>query len=218
VLRGSKQLELGSRRFSGKDSSCAHDGGGGSARRCIAGAHVLATRASFGLRHLAQDDQGNDVVLPEGLNGPEKQRKMVGDEGRAARTGGARGGRRCRGLRASGHRGSTRGDPAKILQGLGRSGDHRRQSNLVETELTAAIKFGRDRAHRQWRSWENSTARASWVRLGLRSRFREVTGEAAWCLRGGRVALCVCAADPTVKADRAKDLRNPRLWGSASRR
>jgi hypothetical protein len=58
------------------------------------------------------------------------------DEGRAARTGGARGGRRCRGLRASGHRGSTRGDPAKILWGLGRSEDHRRQSILVETELT----------------------------------------------------------------------------------
>jgi hypothetical protein len=101
----------------GKDSGCAHDDRGGSARRCIAGARVPATRASFGLRHLAQDDQGNDVVLTEGLNGPERQRKMVGDEGRAARTGGAHGGRRCRGLHASGHRGSTRGDPAKILRG-----------------------------------------------------------------------------------------------------
>jgi hypothetical protein len=39
----------------------------------------------------------------------------------------------------------------------------------------AAINFGRDRAHRQWRS-----ARASWAWLGLRSRFREVTGEVAW--------------------------------------
>jgi hypothetical protein len=54
--------------------------------------------------------------------------------------------------------------------------------------------------------------------LGLRSRFREVTGEAAWCLRGGGVTLCVRAVDPAVKADRAMDLRIPGLWGSASRR
>jgi hypothetical protein len=82
----------------------------------------------------------------------------------------------------------------------------------------AAINFGRDRAHRQWRSWRNLTARASWARLGLRSQFREVTGEAAWCLRGNGVTLCVCAADPAVKVDRATDLRTPGLWGSASRR
>jgi hypothetical protein len=76
------------------------------------------------------------LMLTEGSNWLVKQRRVVGGEGRAARTGGARGGRRCRGLRASGHRGSTRGDPAKILRGLGRSGDHRRRSILVETELT----------------------------------------------------------------------------------
>jgi hypothetical protein len=31
------------------------------------------------------------VVLTEGLKGPEKQRRLVGDEGRAAGRGGARG-------------------------------------------------------------------------------------------------------------------------------
>jgi hypothetical protein len=31
------------------------------------------------------------VVLTEGLNGPKKQRKLAGDEGRAVGTGGARG-------------------------------------------------------------------------------------------------------------------------------
>jgi hypothetical protein len=60
--------------------------------------------------------------------------------------------------------------------------------------------------------------RASWAWLGLRLRFREVTGEAAWCLRGGGGALGVRATDSTVKADRATDLRNPGLWGSGSRR
>jgi hypothetical protein len=67
------------------------------------------------------------VVLTEGSNWPEKQRRVVGGEGRAAGMGGAREGRRCRGLRASGHRGSTRGDPAKVLRRLGRSRDHRRR-------------------------------------------------------------------------------------------
>jgi hypothetical protein len=72
-------------------SGGAHDYGGGSARRRIAGARVPATRVSLGPRHLAQDDQEDDVVLTEGLNGPEKQRRLAGDEGRAAGTGGARG-------------------------------------------------------------------------------------------------------------------------------
>jgi hypothetical protein len=76
------------------------------------------------------------LMLTEGSNWPMKQRRVVGGEGRAARMGGAHRGRRCRGLRASGRRGSTRGYPAKILRGLGRSRDHRRRSILVETELT----------------------------------------------------------------------------------
>jgi hypothetical protein len=75
----------------GEGSGGAHDDGGGSARRRIAGARVPATRASLGPRHLAQDDQEDDVILIEGLNGPEKQRRLAGDEGRAAGTGGARG-------------------------------------------------------------------------------------------------------------------------------
>jgi hypothetical protein len=36
--------------------------------------------------------------LTEGLNGSEERRKLVGDEGRAAETGGARGKSCCRGL------------------------------------------------------------------------------------------------------------------------
>jgi hypothetical protein len=49
----------------GEGSGGAHDDGSGSARRRIAGARVSATRASFGLRHLAQDDLADDVVLTE---------------------------------------------------------------------------------------------------------------------------------------------------------
>jgi hypothetical protein len=49
------------------------------------------------LRDLAQHDQRDDVVLTEGLNGPEKRRRMAGDEVRAVGTGGARGGSCCRG-------------------------------------------------------------------------------------------------------------------------
>jgi hypothetical protein len=56
----------------GEASGGAHDDGGGSARRRIAGARVPAARVSLGPRHLAQDDQEDGVVLTEGLNGPGK--------------------------------------------------------------------------------------------------------------------------------------------------
>jgi hypothetical protein len=62
--------------------------------------------------------------LTEGLNGPEERRKLVGDEGRAAETAALAEKVDAGVLQASDHRGSTRGDPAKILRGLGRSGDH----------------------------------------------------------------------------------------------
>jgi hypothetical protein len=71
-------------------SSCGWNGGSGLARQRFAGMRVPPVGAGLGLRHLAQDDQGDDVVLTEGLNGPEKQRRLAGDEGRAAGTGGAR--------------------------------------------------------------------------------------------------------------------------------
>jgi hypothetical protein len=75
----------------GEGSGGAHDDGGESARRRIAGARVPATRASLGPQHLAQDDHEDDVVLTKGLNGLEKQRRLASDEGRAAGTSGARG-------------------------------------------------------------------------------------------------------------------------------
>jgi hypothetical protein len=65
-------------------------------------------------------------MLTEGSNWPEKQRRVVGAEGRAAGMGGARGKVDLEALRASAHCWLTRGDPAKVLWGLGSSGDHRR--------------------------------------------------------------------------------------------
>jgi hypothetical protein len=76
------------------------------------------------------------LLLTEGSNWPVKQRRVVGGEGRAARTGGAHGGRRCRGLRASGHRGSTRGGAVKVTRELGSTETRRRRSTLVAAELT----------------------------------------------------------------------------------
>jgi hypothetical protein len=49
-------------------------------------------------------------------------------------------------------------------------------------------------------------------------RLREVTGEAAWCLRGGRGALGMRATDSMVKMDRATDLRDPELGCEVSGR
>jgi hypothetical protein len=52
------------------------------------------------------------VIVDDGQAGPRRS----GFVGRAA----------AEGLRAPRHRGSTRGDPTKVLRGLGRFGDHRR--------------------------------------------------------------------------------------------
>jgi hypothetical protein len=103
---------------------CAHDDGGGSVRRRIVGARVPATRASLGPRHLAQDDQEDDVVLTEGLNGSEKRCRLAGDEDRRRRQGGARGGTAAEMLRASGLLGSVRGTPVEVAKRLGRPEMH----------------------------------------------------------------------------------------------
>jgi hypothetical protein len=67
------------------------------------------------------------VLLTEGLGWVEVRRRVTVDNGRRRRRVGLHGKVDAEALRASGHRGSTRGDPAKVLRGLGRSGDHRRR-------------------------------------------------------------------------------------------
>jgi hypothetical protein len=67
------------------------------------------------------------VVLTEGLRWVGVRRRVTVDNGRRRRWVGLRRKVDAEALRASGHRGSTRGDPAKVLLGLGRSGDHRRR-------------------------------------------------------------------------------------------
>jgi hypothetical protein len=56
--------------------------------------------------------------------------------GPSGEDGGARGGRRCRGLRASGHRGSTRGGAVKVTRECGSMETRQRRSILVVAELT----------------------------------------------------------------------------------
>jgi hypothetical protein len=65
-------------------------------RRRSAGVRGLATRVGYGLSDLAQQEEQDHVVLTEGSDRPERQRRVVGGEVRAAGTGDARGGGRCR--------------------------------------------------------------------------------------------------------------------------
>jgi hypothetical protein len=58
------------------------------------------------------------VVLTEGLNGPERQRKMVNYEVRAAKKAALVGKAAAGGPPASDHHGSARGVPAEVPQGL----------------------------------------------------------------------------------------------------
>jgi hypothetical protein len=154
--------------------------------------------------HLAQKEEGNVLMLNEGSErwarlcsmASNVVRRWVGEE--------LSDGVDASLLQAPESHGSIRGRAAKPGGGLGRQKCHRRRAISVEAE--------------QWRSWRNSTARVSWAWLGLRLRFREVTGEAARCLRGGRGALGVRATDSTVKADHATDLRDPELGCKVSGR
>jgi hypothetical protein len=108
-------------------------------------------------------------MLTEGSNWPEKQRRVVGGEGRAAETAALVEKVDAGVLQASDHRGSTRGDPAKILRGLGRSGDHRRRGIARRSRIPAAV-LGLDssagRARDGWwkprgASWRDGEAAAS---------------------------------------------------------
>jgi hypothetical protein len=56
----------------------------------------LATRVGYSLPDLAQQDGEGAVVLTEGSNWPEKQRRVIGGEVHAAGRRGACGGIRCR--------------------------------------------------------------------------------------------------------------------------
>jgi hypothetical protein len=65
-------------------------------RRWSAGVRGPAARVGYGLPDLSQQEEQDHGVLTEGSDQPERQRRVVGDEVRAAGTGGARGGGRCR--------------------------------------------------------------------------------------------------------------------------
>jgi hypothetical protein len=100
-------------------------------------------------------------MLTEGLNGSEERSKLVGDEGRAAKTAALVEKVDAGVLQASDHRGSTRGDPAKILRGLGRSGDHRRQGIARRSRIPAVI-LGLDSSAGRARGGGWKPRRASW--------------------------------------------------------
>jgi hypothetical protein len=55
-----------------------------------------AARVGYGLPDLAQQEEQDHVVLTEGSYRPERQRRVVGGEVRAAGIGGAHGEGRCR--------------------------------------------------------------------------------------------------------------------------
>jgi hypothetical protein len=68
-------------------------------------------------------------------------------------------------VRASGHHGSTRGAPAKVLRGLGWSGDCQRRGNVAAEHFTGdgpRWKFG----HGKGRCRGQKLREASWQRGG----------------------------------------------------
>jgi hypothetical protein len=90
---------------------------------------------------------------------------------------------RGRGERADAHRGLELGWRNSV-EGSAARAERRGRAALTEEDDAGAsvllVTVDRLVEIRQWRTWRNSTARASWAWLGLRSRFWEVTGEVAW--------------------------------------
>jgi hypothetical protein len=104
--------------------------------RRSAGVCGPAARVGYGLPDLAQQEEQDHVVLTEGSDQPERQRRVVGGEVRAAGTGGARGGFDAGRLRASDPHGSARSAPAEVPQGLRGSEGYRWQGIEGEEQLT----------------------------------------------------------------------------------
>jgi hypothetical protein len=103
------------------------DGGRGFAWRRSPVCDAPGVAVALKLRGLAQQVKGADVLLTEGLGWVEVRRRVTVNNGRRWRRVGLRGKVDAEALWPSGHCGSTRGDPSKVLWGLGRSGDHRQQ-------------------------------------------------------------------------------------------
>jgi hypothetical protein len=93
------------------------DGGRGFARRRLPACDAPGIAVALKLQGLAQQVKGADVLLIEGLGWVEVRRRVTVDNGRRRRRVGLRGKVDAEALRPSGHRGSTRGDPVKVLQG-----------------------------------------------------------------------------------------------------
>jgi hypothetical protein len=81
-------------------------------------------RVGYGLPDLSQQEEQDHGVLTEGSDRPERQRRVVGSEVRAAGMGGAHGEVNAGRLWASDPHGSVCGAPAEVPRGLGRSESH----------------------------------------------------------------------------------------------
>jgi hypothetical protein len=127
------------------------------------------------------------VVLTEGLNGPEERCKLAGDEGRAAGTAALVEEDDAGHLQASGHHGSTRGAPAKVLPGLGGSGDCQRRGNEAAEHFTGPRwKSG----HGKGRGRGQKLREASWRRGGAAAGLGRSWGASKRRVHGGAEDRC----------------------------
>jgi hypothetical protein len=81
---------------SGEAARCCRGAATAELRRRNASNGVLASDAAYGLWQLAQKGEGTVLVLTEGLDRAELQRRVVGVDGERRRTDGSWGGGHCR--------------------------------------------------------------------------------------------------------------------------
>jgi len=175
-------------------------GGGGSARRRLAGASVLGDARGYGPRNLTPKGPGRVVGSHWGFWWPETSRRVLGVADRR-RVAAALGGSRCRGeIRASGWHGPMRGvtvKQAEVLAGLGeprRRGIERRPTHPRRRCPEQSRRCtGRSRRKRVWRG--------SWARGGTIAVVGEGWKGAVWPVHDG-----------------AEDLRGGAVWSEGGGR
>jgi hypothetical protein len=172
--RGSKQPGLGSGRFS--STWVNHLGvllgsAGLAATRATAWAawvsgarrraRVPVPRVAYDPRRLALKVREEDVVLTKARDRLERGGVVTSTADRRRRRSGFVGRAAAEGLRALGHLGSMRGDPAKVPRGLGESGDHRRRG-IARAERLTGGGFGFNSGTGRTRGSKQRPRTASW--------------------------------------------------------
>ena len=163
------------------------DGGGGSARRGLAGASRPGFSRGYSIPNRAQKVREKVLRLTRGSWWPERPCRVDAGEDRRRSRGGARGRGRGSGLRAPGRCGSTRRAPTKPVEWSERAERHQQQA-IASAQQAHLRRFRRDSGATRG-GWGGKSAReVLWSRGGANAGLAVACGAAERLVRGGAEA------------------------------